>query len=42
VALMRHKVSDTGIRRVNRMSGAVVVGFGLLAVGAGIAGLVGL
>jgi putative LysE/RhtB family amino acid efflux pump len=41
VALMRHKVSDTGIRRVNRVSGAVVVGFGLLAVGAGIAGLVG-
>jgi putative LysE/RhtB family amino acid efflux pump len=41
VALMRHKVSDGGIRRVNRASGAVVVGFGLLAVGAGVAGLLG-
>ena len=41
VALMRHKVSDAGIRRVNVASGAVIVGFGLLAVGAGIAGLLG-
>ncbi len=41
VALMRHKVSDSGVRRVNRASGAVVVGFGLLAVGAGVAGLLG-
>jgi hypothetical protein len=38
---MRHKVSDSGVRRVNRASGAVVVGFGLLAVGAGVAGLLG-
>jgi putative LysE/RhtB family amino acid efflux pump len=41
VALMRHKVSDAGVRRVNRASGVVVVVFGLLAVGAGIAGLLG-
>jgi putative LysE/RhtB family amino acid efflux pump len=39
VALMRHKVSDTAVRAVNRVSGAVVVAFGLLALGAGLAGI---
>jgi putative LysE/RhtB family amino acid efflux pump len=41
VALMRHKVSDVGIRRVNRVSGALVLGFGLLAAGAGVVGFLG-
>jgi putative LysE/RhtB family amino acid efflux pump len=41
VALMRHAVSDRGMSRVNRVSGGVVVAFGLLAIWAGIAGLLG-
>jgi putative LysE/RhtB family amino acid efflux pump len=41
VALMRHSVSDAGMRMVNRISGAVVVAFGLLAVWAGVSGLIG-
>jgi putative LysE/RhtB family amino acid efflux pump len=41
VALMRHTVSDAGMRVVNRVSGAVVVAFGLLAVWAGVSGLLG-
>jgi putative LysE/RhtB family amino acid efflux pump len=41
VALVRHRVSDIAIRRVNRVSGAIVVGFGLLAVAAGLSGLLG-
>ena len=41
VALMRHTVSDRGISVVNRISGALVIGFGLVAVWAGVAGLLG-
>ena len=40
VAIMRRTVSDQTIRWVNRGSGIVIVVFGLLAVGAGLAGLI--
>jgi putative LysE/RhtB family amino acid efflux pump len=40
VSLMRHKVSDSAVRTVNRVSGAVIVAFGLLALGAGLAEIV--
>ena len=41
VALMRHTISDGAIRWVNRGSGVVIAAFGLLAVGLGVAGLIG-
>lgn len=41
VSLMRHAVSARTMGMVNRISGAIVVGFGLLAMWAGVAGLVG-
>jgi putative LysE/RhtB family amino acid efflux pump len=41
VALMRHAVSGRTMLLVNRISGVVVIGFGLLAVWAGVAALLG-
>jgi threonine/homoserine/homoserine lactone efflux protein len=41
VALMRHAVSDRTMGLVNRISGAVVVAFGLLAIWLGVASLLG-
>jgi putative LysE/RhtB family amino acid efflux pump len=41
VALMRHAISDRTMHWVNRISGVVVICFGLLAVWAGVAGLLG-
>lgn len=41
VALMRHAVSDRAVTWVNRASGVLVAGFGLLAVWAGVSGLLG-
>lgn len=38
VAVVRHAVSDSAVRVVNRISGAVVATFGLLAVFAGVRG----
>jgi len=38
---MRHTISDGAIRWVNRGSGVVIAAFGLLAVGLGVAGLIG-
>ena len=39
VAVMRHAVSDGAVHKVNLVSGAVVVCFGLLAIGAGAYGV---
>ena len=39
VALVRHKVSDRFALWVGRLSGALIIAFGLLAVGSFVAGL---
>lgn len=36
VAAVRHAVSDSAVHWVNRISGAIVAGFGLIAVVAGV------
>lgn len=42
VALARHRLPESFARWVSRLSGAVLIGFGLWAVGSGVAALAGL